>query len=257
MINGISSKPWDTAVKPTQMSPHVFYVGNQWVGIFVADSGDGLVLFDAGLASQYPIITSGITELGLDPLRIRKVLLSHAHYDHCGGMSKILDLTHAECYMADEDSPALNDRTALLTLGNEYEPFKPDFFYSPGQAVELGRFKIEPVVIGGHTPGTTCFFFDDCDEKGNIYKVGIHGGLGFVFLNDTDDPIGAIENYRKAQDFVYNRHVDIALSFHPYNLSLLERAGEGGWKALIDDSCWKAMIDERLGKINEIEKEFK
>lgn len=257
MMNSISLHPMDSAVSPIQVAPHVYYAGNKWVGVFFIDSGDGLILLDTGLASQYPIIMEGIKSFGFDPKDIKKVLLSHAHYDHCGSMSKVLEYTKAESYVSRLDSASLYDTESLLTHGNEYSPFDPDYFYEDLDSICLGRISIEPVVIGAHTPGTTCFFFTDIDEKtGKEYRIGIHGGLGYVFLHTAKDPLAAIERYREAQRAVYELPVDIALSFHAYNLKILEKVAEGGWESLIDQGAWKAMLDDRLCKISDIEKAF-
>ncbi len=257
VMNAISQHPMDTVVAPIQVAPHVYYAGNKWVGVFFIDTGDGLILLDTGVASQYPIIMDGIRSFGFDPKDVKKVLLSHAHYDHCGSMSKVLEYTKAKSYVSKLDAVFLDDTTALLTHGNEYSPFDPDYYYEDLEVISQGRISIKPVVIGAHTPGTTCFFFTDVDEEtGTEYKIAVHGGLGYVFLHTAEDPLAAIEDYRKAQKTVYDCPVDIALSFHAYNLKILEKVAEGGWKNLIDQNAWKAMLDDRLGKISDIEKEF-
>ena len=52
-----------------------------------------------------------------------------------------------------------------------------------------------------------------------------------------------------------DRPVDIALSFHPYNVSLVERAAASGgdWRAQIDTEAWHAMELVRLRNLADLE----
>lgn len=48
-----------------------------------------VTLFDSGTSAN--VFTHNLTNLGLNPLKIEAVALSHAHYDHTGGLGAILD----------------------------------------------------------------------------------------------------------------------------------------------------------------------
>lgn len=258
MIHSICSRPWDTAVPPIQVAPHVYYAGNQWVGVFWIDTGDGLILLDAGMPFQLYLIFEGMRVSGFDPRDIRLALLSHAHYDHCGAMKAVTEYTNAVCYASREDTPALLHAAGLLEYGHNYEVIAPARQYEPGERITLGRISIEPVVIGGHTPGTTCFFFSDTDVDGTSFSVGVHGGLGLSRLSDQDfqdaeSAFAARRAYYQAQMMVIDRQVDIPLSFHTYNLKTLEKARAGTWRALIDPHGWKNMLESRLRDLLEIE----
>lgn len=258
-MSAIFKTPWETAVEPLQVAPHIYYAGNSWVGVFWLVTPDGLVLFDAGLPSQTYLIFDGMRQKGFSPKDIKLVLLSHAHYDHCGGLKAVLEYTGAKCYCSREDAPLLSGESdELLNGGLEYQAASPDCYYTPGETIELGGYSIEPVVIGGHTEGTTCFFLEDRDRNGKGYQVGIHGGLGLSRLvdahfSDAREAIAAREKYRKAQEAVYHRGVDISLSYHPYNLNIVEKAQIGSWTALVDSDSWRGMLDTRLKALNDLE----
>lgn len=261
MIRTSCTRPWELAVQPVQAAPHVYYAGNSWVGVYWVDSGDGLILFDTGMPFQLYTIFESMRVMGYDPRDIKFVLLSHAHYDHCGAMRAVLEYSGAVSYASREDTPTLmHPDDSLLCFGYDYQPVIPDRLYEEGNRIELGCISVEPVLVGGHTPGTTCFFFDDRDENGNTYTVGIHGGLGLSPLSDAHfktagEAALARNNYRAAQAKLYSRKVDIPLSFHPYNLNILEKAAAGDWHALISPRDWTAMLDERLKCLEDIERD--
>lgn len=261
MIRTSCTRPWELFVQPVQVAPHVFYAGNKWVGVYWADTGSGLILFDTGMPFQLYTIFESIRMMGYDPHDIKKVLLSHAHYDHCGAMRAVIEYTGAESYAPREDAHVLmSPDDSILGFGFDYQPVVPSRLYAEGENIELGSISIEPVLVGGHTPGTTCFFFNDRDDNGNEFTVGIHGGLGLSPLGDShfetaDEAVLARNIYRAAQAKLYSRHVDIPLSFHPYNFNILEKTAFGDWHGLINASGWKEVLDERLKCLDDIESE--
>ena len=50
------------------------------------------ILFDTG--GDGPLLLENMTQLGIDPNSIELVVLSHEHWDHTGGMAKLLDKNH-------------------------------------------------------------------------------------------------------------------------------------------------------------------
>ena len=57
--------------------------------VWLADSGDGLLLFDAGAGLDGPSLLDVVAADGLDPARITHVFLTHAHADHSGGAAAL------------------------------------------------------------------------------------------------------------------------------------------------------------------------
>ncbi|MBF6058867.1 MBL fold metallo-hydrolase [Thiomicrorhabdus heinhorstiae] len=54
------------------------------------ETGDETVLFDTGQSGD--VLLHNLQELQIDPYSIDKIILSHGHYDHTGGLEKLLDL---------------------------------------------------------------------------------------------------------------------------------------------------------------------
>ena len=94
-------KPWETYLEPLRMAPGVWYVsGNNWVACYLIDTGDGLILIDTAIPESLYLLVDSIYRLGFKLTDIKKILLSHAHFDHCGAAGAMKKLTGAELYMS-------------------------------------------------------------------------------------------------------------------------------------------------------------
>ena len=258
MIRSITDHPWKTAVAPCQVAPHLYYAGNAWVGVFFLATKEGLVLFDTGLPSQIYTIFEGMRTFGFDPHDVRAILISHGHFDHIGGLRAIAEYTGARCYVPQADVSLMQDPALALSFDYPLPPLSEHICYTYGEPISIGGFDIEPVHCPGHTPGTTSFFLTDRDENGAPLHIAMHGGLGFAQLRDeyftcAKDAIAARMLYRSTQEELTKRPVDIPLSFHPYNVHMLERLKTGDWHALIQPEMWKQMLSERLGQLDDLE----
>jgi len=254
--------PWEMAVEPIKLSPHVFYVGGSWIGATLIDTGDGLILIDCGMPTQLYLIFEGIRRLGFDPKDIKKLLISHGHYDHVGAAKAVLEYTGAKLYGAKEDLAAFEGRdiAALRTRGEPYSAVTPDEFFSDDKPIIQGNVTIRTMLTAGHTPGTTSFFFEDHGENGKVYKLGLHGGLGLNTLtaNGPDDipRVQAVrKTYRRNVELLKTFPIDVTCSNHPGMAHLCERDAqkESKSEAMYDPKAWGEMLEHYLAMLNSLE----
>ncbi len=171
--------PWKYAVPAYKAAPHVWQVGGQDdVCAYLLDSGEGLILIDTGYRASFYLLIDRIWRAGYDPKQIKKILLSHWHWDHVNGARYLQELTGAEVWISsiDEEQHQLwKDRTDPLPMMD----YKVDHFYDDSTTIDLGRFSIHTRLTPGHTPGATSFWFDDTDETtGETFRCAMHGGIG-------------------------------------------------------------------------------
>jgi 7,8-dihydropterin-6-yl-methyl-4-(beta-D-ribofuranosyl)aminobenzene 5'-phosphate synthase len=91
--------PWETPMPVTQpititivFDNHTYVLGlkTAWGFSALIDNNDHVLLFDTG--GDGPMLLDNMNVLGIDPTRIESVVLSHAHGDHTGGLSALLEV---------------------------------------------------------------------------------------------------------------------------------------------------------------------
>ena len=128
----LAYRPWELAIKPFQVAPQTWYVAGQtWVGCYLIDTGDGLILIDTAIAESAYMLVDSIYRLGYRPEQIKKILISHAHFDHCGAAAIMKKLTGAEMYLSKEDwefMKACPKETIDIDKDSHPQYFEPDCF---------------------------------------------------------------------------------------------------------------------------------
>jgi glyoxylase-like metal-dependent hydrolase (beta-lactamase superfamily II) len=106
-------------------------------------------------------------------LQITHILLTHAHFDHAGGVQKLLaQLQTVEYYplfLAHKSEADLRAglKRQLETFGMDSRGFEncpePQRYLSDGEILEVGNLKIKTLWTPGHSPGHLAFFIDDLE----------------------------------------------------------------------------------------------
>lgn len=248
-----ANAPWMLHRKPFRVAPHVYYVGNNWVGAYLLDGGDELALIDTMIFEDAYQLIGGIWELGFDPRKITKILLTHCHIDHSGGVNPVKSLSGAKVWQSREDT-AFMDTEANKGAGNMFKSidYEVDEFFSDETPVKVGNLTVRTKLTPGHTPGTTSFFIEDHDENGNPLIVALHGGVGTNtmgndFLDKFDLGRGLRTRFIEDCKAMKAIHVDISLPSHPAHGDLFLRLGEDSndYTTFINTEEWAHFLDIR------------
>ena len=261
-VHTLAYEPWELAIEPFQVAPQTWYVSGQtWVGAYLIDTGDGLILIDTAIPESLYLLVDSIYKLGYKLTDIKKILLSHAHFDHCGGVRALKEMTGAEVYMSEEDTAfykACPAETLVIDPDSHAQDFEVDHFYSDDTPVTLGNISIRTMLTPGHTIGCTSFFWDVKNPvTGETYTVAMHGGVG---ANTMNDDYYAKSRYLKPElrdrffadaDKLKKIHVDIALPSHPNQITITDVAGsyQDEKQPYLDDTIWAQFIDERVRQV--------
>ncbi|MEA1994026.1 MAG: MBL fold metallo-hydrolase [Euryarchaeota archaeon] len=146
------------------------------------------VLFDTGANGM--ILLNNMRELGIDPFSIGKIVISHAHGDHTGGLSEFLTINRdVTLYVPPSFSPP--EAREVITVK---EPLKIDEdIYSTGelsgveQSLVVKTKKGLAVIVGCSHPGIG-IILDAASAYGNLYALigGFHGFRNFSLLENLE-----------------------------------------------------------------------
>jgi metallo-beta-lactamase class B len=192
---------------------NVYAVGNSETAVYALTSSEGIVLLDAGFENKAEsVLVPQLQKLGLDPARVKYILLGHGHADHFGGAKYFQDKYGTKIATTAADWDLINAPARGGAGGAK--PAK-DVVLAEGQPFRFGDLTITPIEIPGHTPGSLAFIFP-VKDKGQTRTAGLFGGTvlttGILTTEALKQYIQSIGHYL---DVAKRMNVDVELQNHP------------------------------------------
>lgn len=172
---------------PQQIAPEVYRVdaiGIPYaISVLLLRDGDGWTLVDTGLASSAGRIREALASLGSEPRSLERIILTHQHDDHVGGLKGVLEWAPgAEVAASGHEAAVISDRQGLDPQSNAALSFMARNAKPPG--VPVGRVLSEGETVAGfrviptpgHTPGHISL---QHDEHGLLFTADAFGCLPF------------------------------------------------------------------------------
>lgn len=131
--------------------------------------------------------------------QIQKILLTHAHFDHVGGLAALKKHTNAPVFVHREAAAMLknaNQSAQFFGLQIEHPP-APDKFIDEGDLIEVGNIKLQVLFTPGHAPGHVSFYnpnqnilFDgDVLFQQSIGRTDLPGGSMSLLMQTIEEKL--------------------------------------------------------------------
>jgi len=180
---------WSTKqLAPAQIFDDVVMAATEGCSCFVVNTGEGLLLFDALLPCRacFENIAAAIEGAGWRLSDLRRILITHGHYDHTGAAGRLAHETGAEIWFpAGEyarwrsEFEVKRTNGNILRAGSDLLPVSPDIaparLLRDGDAFTLGHTSVRCVHTPGHTPDCMSYVFNVTDS-GTSHLALMPGG---------------------------------------------------------------------------------
>ena len=142
------------------MKIHYIYGRNSDSNIYVI-LGEIPTIIDCGTGLHNEEVVRDIKKI-VDPTSIKQIILTHEHFDHCGGVKKLLDLTDGNAKIVSyEDAADKIERGESIfarLLGGDMPKMPVNVRLLDGDTINIGDDTFEVIHTPGHTPGSMCFY---------------------------------------------------------------------------------------------------
>lgn len=174
------------------MKVHVYPLGLIETNCYIIEGENELLVIDPGDNGKF--VNDLINKFNK---KLSAILLTHAHFDHIGGIDEVVKNNQVNVYVHKEEKSWLTD-----TVKNGSKKFE---MYQLPQVVQhtvptiidegkhqIGEFEFEVLHTPGHSPGSITFVFDDFAIVGDtLFKGGI--GRTDLYKGDSALLIKSIE----------------------------------------------------------------
>ena len=216
---------------------------NFWAYVYVVQKDEYCVLIDSGSGTDtsHENLLSGLEQIGIRPSDLTHILLTHAHIDHFGGLSRLRPITGAQIGVHELDTQTVAHHEARLALIERrlasflaetglaeetrnqilsiyrfskaiYRSVPVDFTY---EAIDMRLGPLEFIHLPGHCPGHVAIRLDDVVFCGDMVVEGVTPHLSPESINPYSgldhylESLGRLQSWAKNARLILNGHDDV------------------------------------------------
>lgn len=224
-LNNLKTMFKDHQSEPRRFGAGVFLIKHRTQGYLLYDTGYSQAIYNKKLRlavyrrlnptfiDKSQMIDQQLIKAGVDPREIKRVVLSHLHPDHIGGISQF---PHAEILISEAvyqtyRQPSIRDLVLKDQLPSDFSErvtvlkmttIQPDFGYQASFDL-FGDQSVLLTVLDGHAKGQLCLFFTEYQ-----LFIGADTCWGIDLIDDTPN-IRLIPSLIQHNMAAYQRSVSV------------------------------------------------
>ena len=235
---------WSDRAPPRRIFGNTYYVGTCGIAAVLVVGDAGAVLIDGATEQAPAAILANIRALGFDPRQVKRLLNTHEHMDHAGGLAGLQQATGAPLLArapalatlrrgrSDREDPQFGELTG-------FPPVADVRTLADGEVVRLGGLALASHATPGHAPGGTSWTWRSCEGTRclDIAYVDSHSALTDGHYRFSDHP-AYVAAFERSLDTVAGLPCDLLITPHPAASNLLARFN--GDAPLVDPGACQA-----------------
>ncbi len=202
------------APPPGKAFDNLYFVGSKWVSTWALTTSDGIILIDAmdNEEEAERIVEGGLKTLGLDPSKVKTIIVTHGHGDHYGGANYFVRRYNSRVVASEADWTMMETQ---LEFDNSLwgRPPKRDISVVGGDKVRLGDTTVDLLITPGHTMGTISPLFDVWSGS-QKHRALLWGGTAFNFGRKPERLQLYIDATARTREIANQQGIDVFISNH-------------------------------------------
>jgi metallo-beta-lactamase class B len=237
-LNCDACAAWNRPQAPFKVHGNTYFVGPKGLSVVLVETPKGLVLLDGALPESVPLVLEHLKALGKRIQDVKWIGISHAHYDHVGGVAALARLSGAKVVATAHAAGVLkagivgkDDPQVGFGEQMRFAPVKRVTVMKDGDSIKLGDVTLTMHTTAGHTPGGTSWTWGSCEggRCANLVYADSLNAVSAPGYRFTDNQ-KVVADLRASMAKLRSLPCDILISAHPDHSKLLERlaARDGG-----------------------------
>ncbi len=255
--------------EPGRITDSITFLGLAATCLYAVDGGDEVVLVGGSMSYAVPEILRQIQEYDIDEEKIKRIIVLHSHFDHCGAVPylkkrwpwiKVTASTRGKQLLAD---PKISKSLAFLNdaaiaregldaradeLGFRFDSIDVEETVSEGSIITCGDKRLEVIEVPGHSSCSIAIYMPGDKALFTSDAAGLRDGDYFMAAGNSN-----YDKYQQSLEKMAQYDVDIVAGEH-FGVSTGEDARNfllGAIKAAKDN---RAVMEESLSKTGSIQK---